>query len=149
MRRHVTTCTLLAASALTLGFVTASPSSASPGAHSIPGSKPAWLAHGKRVGTPASSAPVSVRVYLAPRGGLASLSAAALAASTPGSATYRQFLSPAQFHARYDATPQSVSAVRSWLTGAGLKIAAVGSSWPTSTNDWRIGLPGNSKRAKP
>ncbi|GAC1383683.1 MAG: S53 family peptidase [Marmoricola sp.] len=78
------------------------------------------------MGTPSSSSPVNVRVYLTPRGGVAALSAAALAASTPGSATYRQFLSPAQYHARYDATAQTVGAVKSWLTGAGLKVADVG-----------------------
>lgn len=128
MRGHVTTCTLLAASALTLGFVSASPSSASPSTHSIPGSRPAWLAHGKRVGTPSSSSPVNVRIYLAPRGGVAALNAAALAASTPGSAAYHQFLTPAQFHARYDATSQTVDAVSSWLQGAGLKVADIGGS---------------------
>lgn len=122
MRRHVTTCTLLAASALTLGFVSASPSSASPGNHVIPGTSPGWMAHGKKVGTPAPTAPVTVRVYLAPRGGLAALSAAEQAVSTPGSSSYQQFLSPAQFHARYDATPQAVASVSSWLRGAGLKV---------------------------
>jgi len=76
------------------------------------------------VGAPASTAQVSARVYLAPNGGLAALSAAARAASTPGSATYGRFLTPAQYHARFDATPQTIAAVRSWLSGAGLKIAA-------------------------
>jgi subtilase family serine protease len=124
MRRHVTTCTLLAASALTLGFITASPTSASPGSHAIPGTSPGWLAHAKKVGAPAPSAPVSARIYLAPKGGLAALKAASLAASTPGSATYRHFVSPAQYHARYDATPATVAAVGSWLKAAGLKITA-------------------------
>ena len=123
MRRHVTTCTLIAASALTLGFVSASPSSASSSTHRIPGTAPGWMAHGKRVGTPAPNAPVSVRLYLAPRGGLAALASAEQAIATPGSPSYRHFLTPAQYHARYDATAQTVSAVSSWLKGAGFKIA--------------------------
>ncbi|MGN6722864.1 MAG: S53 family peptidase [Marmoricola sp.] len=124
MRRHVTACTLIAASALTLGFVSASPSSAASGPHRIPGTSPGWLSHGKRVGTPSPNATVNVRLYLAPRGGLAALASASHAIATPGSASYHHFLTPAQYHARYDATSQSVSAVSSWLKSAGFKVTA-------------------------
>lgn len=123
MRRHVTTCTLIAASALTLGFISASPSSAASSTHRIPGTAPGWMAHGKLVGTPSPNAPVTVRLYLTPRGGLAALASAEQAIATPGSPSYRHFLTPAQYHAAYDATSQTVSAVSSWLQGAGFKIA--------------------------
>jgi subtilase family serine protease len=81
------------------------------------------MAHGKRVGTPSANSPVNIRLYLAPRGGLAAMAAAEHAISTPGSASYHQFLTPAQFHARYDATAGTVSSVSSWLKSAGFKIA--------------------------
>jgi subtilase family serine protease len=109
---------LFVASALALGLAGATPAAAAQGGHHIPQSAPGWLAHGKRVGTPSSNAPVQVRVYLAPRGGLDALAAQARSAGTQG-----QFLTPAQYHAQYDPTAQTIGAVSDWLSGSGLTVA--------------------------
>ncbi|MDL9979676.1 S53 family peptidase [Microbacterium sp. ASV49] len=91
----------------------------------IPHSAPGWLSHGTQTGTAAASAAVQARVYLAPRGGMAALSAVANAVSTPGSSSYHRFLTPAQVHAQFDASAATVDAVRAWLAGAGLTVSAV------------------------
>ncbi|MCL1870213.1 MAG: S53 family peptidase [Promicromonosporaceae bacterium] len=124
MRRHTAVGTLIVTSALALGFAAVAPAqAAAPSSRHIPQSAPGWLAHGKRVGTPSSNAAVQVRVYLTPRGGLDALAAQAKAVSTPGSAQQGKFLTPAQYHAQYDPTSATVSAVTGWLTGAGLKVS--------------------------
>src|SRR4029079_7294605 len=70
----------------------------------------------------------SLRVYLAPRGGLAALRAAVAAVATPGSATYHRFLTPAQYRATYEPTAAAVSPVSAWLRSAGLRVTAVEAS---------------------
>jgi subtilase family serine protease len=95
------------------------------GRQAVAHTKPMWIAHAKHLGAAKSSAAVQGRVYLAPRGGMAALKEAALAASTPGSATYHQFLTPAQYRAQYAPTSADVSAVRSWLTTSGLHVDKV------------------------
>ncbi|HEX2892964.1 MAG TPA: S53 family peptidase [Marmoricola sp.] len=95
------------------------------GRKAVPHTKPQWLAHADHLGAAKSSAAVQARVYLAPHGGLDALKQAALAVSTPGSATYHHFLTPAQYRAAYAPTATDVSAVRSWLTGAGLHVDGV------------------------
>lgn len=116
---------VLAASVLVAGAL-ASAGSADAAAPSkpIPNSKPTWLAHGTKVGAADGSAAVTARIYLAPAGGLDALKAAAAAASTPGSASYHQFLTPGQYHAKYDASASTLNAVKSWLTGAGLTVSS-------------------------
>jgi subtilase family serine protease len=106
----------------------ATPSQAAQGPHQIPGSSPGWLSHGQRVGTPAANAAVTARVYLAPNGGLSALQSFAQSVSTPGSASYGKFLTPAQYHARFDATAATVSSVKQWLTGAGFKVTGAGTN---------------------
>jgi subtilase family serine protease len=48
-----------------------------------------------------------------------------MAVSTPGHAQYGRYLSPAQVMARFGPTQAQVSAVRSWLSGAGLTVTKV------------------------
>jgi kumamolisin len=50
----------------------------------------------------------------------------AAAASTPGSASYRHFLTPQQIGAQYGASNATVSAVAAYFAGYGLRVA----SWP-------------------
>ena len=88
-------------------------------------STPAWLGKAHKLGGASSKAPVDFRVYLAPRGGTATVEAAVKAVSTPGSATYHKYLSPAQYHQRYNPTAQSVATVRSWLAHSGLTVRSV------------------------
>lgn len=92
--------------------------SAAPASKPIPNSAPGWLAHGKNLGAASPNAPVNARVYLAPNGGMSALQAAASAASSQ-----HHYLSPSQYHAQFDATTATVSAVSGWLTGAGLHVS--------------------------
>ncbi len=90
----------------------------------IAGTHPAWAVRANRTGKAVTSGTVSTRVYLAPRD-MAGLTALATAVSTPGNASYRHFLSPAQLQRRYGRTSAQIGAVKSWLTGSGLRITGV------------------------
>ena len=50
------------------------------------------------------------------------------ALSTPGNASFRKFLTPAQFRSTYSPSPSSVAAVESWVRGAGLTVKSVAPS---------------------
>jgi subtilase family serine protease len=108
--------------------LTAMPANADEPTKPIPHSKPAWLDTATQLGTAASSAATTAKVYLAPNGGVDALKAAALAVSTPGSPTYRSFLTPAQYRARYAPTVSAVQSVETYLRGAGLTVTGVESS---------------------
>ncbi len=100
---------------------------ASNDAVALRGSAPAWAAHAA-VRPARASGHVNVRVYLAPRGGLAALKAAVAAVATPGSAAYRHFMTPAQYRARYEPTQAAVTSVSAWLRSAGLRVTGVEAS---------------------
>jgi subtilase family serine protease len=68
-------------------------------------------------------APISARVYLAGRDP-AGLTRYATAVSSPGSPLFHRYLTPAQVRARFAPAAGQVTAVTSWLTGAGLHIGA-------------------------
>ncbi len=94
--------------------------------HAVPRSTPNWLPRAKHLGGLSSKAGVSFRVYLAPRGGIDVVKAAVDSVSTPGSANYRHFITPAAYHRAYDPTGSTVAAVKSWLVSDGLAVRAVG-----------------------
>ncbi|MFI6347086.1 protease pro-enzyme activation domain-containing protein [Streptomyces sp. NPDC050560] len=113
----------LLAGALALGIPTAQ-AAPDPGARAaLSGTKPLWAtAKADQGAAPASSA-VTARVYLAGRDA-AGLTAYAKAVSDPGSASYGKFLSAEEAQRRFGATKNQVTAVTSWLKGAGLKVTA-------------------------
>ncbi len=118
MRKHIIGASIIAVAAVVVALMGAGSASAAPSSKPIPNSTPGWLAHGKNLGAASSNAPVSARVYLAPNGGLDALQAAASAATAD-----HRFLTPAQYHAQFDATPATVSAASAWLSGAGLAVS--------------------------
>jgi subtilase family serine protease len=120
----VTVVATVGAAAITSTPAMASPASSSSGRTTLHGSAPAWT-HQVASGTVAAQSGVAVRVYLAPRGGDAALEQAAAAISTPGSASYRHFISPAQFRARFAPTNSSVTAVGKWLSSSGFRVTGV------------------------
>jgi subtilase family serine protease len=131
-RRRITAKTIAAGAVLAAALavvlvaaLAASPAAAGPSAKTIPNTKPLWTAHATHLGGASASTPVSARVYLAPRGGLAAVKEAAVTMSTPGSASYHQFLTPAQYQARFGTTAATVHAVSSYLTSAGLDVTGV------------------------
>jgi subtilase family serine protease len=71
-----------------------------------------------------TSGTVSARVYLAGRD-QAGLTSFAAAVSTPGNKLYGKYLTPSQMQSRYGPTDAQVTALKQWLTGAGLTVTAV------------------------
>src|SRR4051794_11476471 len=103
-RLLVAASTLLVPASLLATVQTASAAPA--GMVVIKSTLPRWLPKaktGKAAEAPEASAAKSltIRVFLAPNGGADALEKAALAASTPGSASYGQFPTADEFHARY------------------------------------------------
>src|ERR1700712_671140 len=128
--RRVIACTAVAAM-VTAGWsqtgIASAATPASPGQHhAVAESTPKWLAKAKPLGGASTASSVNFRVYLAPRGGVDAVKAAVASVSTPGSAKYRKFITPATYHRPYDPTAATVAAVKSWLTADGLKVGAVG-----------------------
>ena len=123
-RLLVAASTLLVPASLlaTVQTATAAPAD---GPVAIPSTLPRWLPTTKaKIASKAApvdtSQTLSVRVFLAPKGGAGALAKAALAVSTPGSASYGQFLTADQFHAGYAPTAASEQSVRGYLTSQGL-----------------------------
>jgi subtilase family serine protease len=121
------TVTTAVATAMTAGGL-ASPASAAVGSSDVAGSVPTWTVHAQSLGRASAGASASGRVYLAPRGGIANLTKLATAMSTPGSASYRKFLTRSQYVASYQPTAGSVSAVEQLLRSGGLAVTSVGAS---------------------
>src|ERR1700759_154653 len=91
--------TFATASVLVIGGLTAPTiAQATPSRVALSKSTPSWMAKAHHLGKTADNAGVSFRVYLTPNGGVANLKAAAAAVSTPGSASYRQFISADRYH---------------------------------------------------
>jgi subtilase family serine protease len=130
IRRH----TLVLACALALGAaafaVLPAQTLAAPGPQrlAVVGSHPAWATATAGRGLVPASTAISARVYLAGRDP-AGLAAYAARVSEPGSAVYGHYLTPTQYQQRFGPTAAQVSAVREWLTGAGLRITAVTSHY--------------------
>ncbi len=130
--RPVRTLTVLAAAAASVLGATAAlapaasaATSAAPGSVTLSNTLPRWLAKAQPAATPQVAAPMSVRVYLAPRTGLASLQAAVAAVSDPASPQYRHFLSQPQFDARYAPSAAAVAQVRTYLRTQGVRVDGV------------------------
>ncbi|HEX3749720.1 MAG TPA: S53 family peptidase [Streptosporangiaceae bacterium] len=114
------TAALLCAGAI----AAASPGQASPRS-AIPNTHPSWASSAQQVSAQTvTTGTVSARVYLAGQDP-AGLAAYAQAVSTPGNASYGQYLTPAEVQQRFGPTSDQIDAIRSWLTGAGLTVTSV------------------------
>ncbi|WP_158607502.1 protease pro-enzyme activation domain-containing protein [Flexivirga caeni] len=82
----------------------------------------------------------NLRVSVSLNRDASAMKAMATAVSTPGSASYRQFLSAAQVSKRYGATKAQQSAVRRWLAASGLRV--------THTDPFMITATGPANRAE-
>lgn len=87
----------------------------------VAGTTPPWATARGLVGHANGSQTVGFRLYLGWRNASAAV-ALATAVSNPRSASYKQFLSPAQFRQRFAPTATSVAAVQQWLRSSGFKI---------------------------
>ena len=109
-----------------LGFTTIA--GAAPRATSaLANSRPAFVAQAADIGAVSASEPVDFEILLQLPDESA-LAAEIQALSTPGNASFRKFLTPAQFRAIYSPPVASVSAVESWVRGAGLTVKSVAPS---------------------
>jgi len=95
--------------------------------HALAGSVPTWAKASARKGASATTTKVDFRVYLDWRGGTAAADYAS-AVSTPGSASYGKFLTPAQFKSRFSPTSTTVGSVKSWLRSQGFTVGHVPSN---------------------
>ncbi len=131
----------VAAGAMTLGSLAAATAAqAANTRRAIADTHPAWAVPSKRLSSTAvTSGAVQAQVYLTPNNaaGLASFVAAV---SNPKSPSYQHYLTPAQVQARFAPTAAQVSAVRSWLTSAGLTVTAVETGTPAGAY---IGVSGS------
>jgi subtilase family serine protease len=94
---------------------------AAPSGRVLSGSVPSWAKPAARVGAAPAGDNVGFRVYLGWTGGSAA-EKLATAVSTPGSASYRKFLSAAQFRAQFAPSASDAAAVQQWLKKAGFDI---------------------------
>jgi subtilase family serine protease len=92
------------------------------GRSAVPGSQPSWANAKALKGTAAAGDTVHLRVYL-PWRNAAALEQVAHDVSTPGTASYGKFLTPAQFRSAYAPSAGSLSSVRNWLKSQGFSIA--------------------------
>jgi subtilase family serine protease len=102
-------------------LVLAGPVTAASATAAVPGTQPAWATASAARGATASTEQVKSTVFLAGQNE-SGMVAYAQAVSDPSSSSYQDFLTPAQYQSRYGATAAQVSAVESWLRGAGLTI---------------------------
>jgi subtilase family serine protease len=121
------------AGVLALGTPAANAADA-PARDTLAGTRPAWATPKTDKGATSDSAPVTARVYLAGRDA-AGLAQYAKAVSDPASGTYGTYLSAQQAQARFGPTGAQVSAVRAWLTSAGLKVTGVSRHYVSVSGD--------------
>ena len=115
-----------AAVAAGIGLGVAPAAQAASGKVTIDNTLPRWLGHAsKSAVTPFTATTQTVRVYLTPNGGADALNAAVAAVSDPSSAQYRQFLTTAQYDAKYAPTQAQVDQVSGYLSGTGLTVTGV------------------------
>jgi subtilase family serine protease len=93
--------------------------------HTLPGTKPAWAAAATKTSPVSARQTLSAKVWLASRDA-AGLAALAQAVGNPSSSQYRQYLSHDEYMSRFAPTSAQVSALKSWLKQAGLRVGSVG-----------------------
>lgn len=112
---------VLITAAVAVATTGGSPASAAPVRRPVRGSRPEWATPGNDLGAAPGSRSVTLTVHLALRDP-AGAEALVRAVSDPASPSYGQFVSPADYSRRFEATDADVAAVRAFLTGAGLRI---------------------------
>ena len=106
---------------LTVAALPAAASSASASRVQLAGSTPQWLGAAQNLGAAPSGDQVDFGVLLNMRNA-ADAETTLQAVSDPTSSSYGQWLSNAQFNARYAPAPSDVAAVQSWLHNQGFTV---------------------------
>ncbi len=124
LRRLALSAAAVSALALLVAAV-AGAGGAAPGRTVLAGSKPSWVGPVAQAGTVPAGQTISAKVWLAPNNAT-TLAALAKAVTDPSSAQYRHYLTHSQYVSQFAPTAAQVSAVKAWLTGAGLTVKSVG-----------------------
>ena len=130
--RAVVALTSVGLSVTGLSAVSASAQAAGhPSSTTIAGTKPRWLSSAKVTAAPdaaqkQAASHQAIRVYLAPRGGLAALKSAVAAVSNPTSPQYGHYLTTKQYDAKYEPTDKAVAAVTKYLRSQGISVNRTG-----------------------
>ncbi len=108
------------------GMTVAPSAHAAPTRHVLAGTHPAWAKSTARVASAnaASTATITGRIYLQ-FNNASGARALAAAVSNPSSASYRHYVTAAQFEAKFRPTDAAVQSVSSWLKSSGLTVGAV------------------------
>jgi subtilase family serine protease len=122
-RTTVITVAMVGSVGLLAAGTTVATAAQRPGRITVANAQPR-LGRAGSTGSPSSGQRIDVKLYLADQHA-DQLSAAVQAVSTPGSAGYGKYLTPAQFHATYSPSDAAVSSVRKFITDSGLTVSAV------------------------
>ena len=101
--------------ALSVGGAGLAQAAPKPAETTLAGSVAAFTSHTRATGTVAGTQRLTVQLWLAPR--TAAAQAFATAVSTPGSALFHHYLSPAAYTARFGASRAEATRVETWLRG--------------------------------
>ncbi len=126
MTRRPLAASVAAIAACALGAAAPAAQAASPASTArtdIAGSTAPSTTQANAVGAVPGSQHLTIQVWLAPD--TAGASAFDTAVSTPGSAQYHHYLSPAQYTSQFGASQSEAQAVSSWLTSEGLTAVTV------------------------
>jgi subtilase family serine protease len=124
-----------AVATLAVAAVAAAPASAA-SSKKLEGSTPPWAKSSNLKGAAPAGDPVNFRVYLGWRDA-AGAEALARSVSDPHSASYRKYLTPAEFRKRFAPLQSDVNAVQSWLRSQGLSVV------DTPTNNHYVAAEGS------
>jgi subtilase family serine protease len=124
IRRLTMSAACVAAVALLVAAVAGAGAAAS-GRTVLAGTKPTWVGPVAQAGTVPSGQTVSAKVWLAPNNAT-TLASLAKSVTNPASAQYRHYLTHSQYVSQFAPTAAQVTAIKSWLTSAGLKVKSVG-----------------------
>jgi subtilase family serine protease len=153
MRRTNFVRTLVGVGAVALLAATLAAPALASGSVSVAG-RPTWATGARLVGHASRTQRVDLAMVLGFRDP-AGLDALTAAVSNPRSPSYGQYLTPAQFHARFSPSTADVDAVVSWLRGHGMRVTSVPANhllvyasgtvaqaeaaFGTALNDYRVG----------
>jgi subtilase family serine protease len=113
---------LASAAVLVVATLVVSAAAASPSTRAtLTGSAPSWAKSSNFKSAASSTQSIGFRVYLGWRNA-AQAEALAQAVSDPSSASYRQYLTPAQFRQQFAPSQGDVSTVQNWLRSQGFTI---------------------------
>jgi subtilase family serine protease len=116
--------TLLALLACALAAAGAAPAAGAAARTTVADTQPAWATASNLTAPAAGQDRMVFSVWLGWRN-TADLDHSLAGLYDPASPTYRRWLRPDEFHARYSPSPAQVEAVRAWLTDAGFDIVDV------------------------